>query len=599
MADELKFDIELVDHVSDPAHKAAAALDELSNALKQAGGHSQASGEKIQTIKDPAEIARHALEGLSAGLKGMASALAGGDAKGAIEGATEALAGLAGLLDLVVPGLGQAAAAVVKLGGAFAGLVASGVEAAVEVTAFNAQLESTFDAFGKGEGAGERTIDMLDDVARTVPQSRTELAKWTREIEKMGVTDLGQVRNELLATASAQALLGEGGAEAFEKVSRKVNDAIQGHHALKIASKELTKTIGTNLASEVAGKLGMSLEKLEGGLKAGTVDAAQFGHALEETLIEKGAGPLDKMWMKSGAVTKKIKESFGELFSGVDTTPLTDAMRNVLALFDQTAPSGQAMKGAITDSFNGIIKSIGNAITEGEVWFLSMEVWALSMRLVLKPLIDTIHQIADAVDVAGKAAGLIEKPRIGPAPPPKPKTVSEEKVGAVTDTLDAANSALKWIQAINPLALVANALGKAIGNGLTNGLNSTTGEVDAAGHALGERGAMAVKEGAQVKSPSKLTQYVGAMMNEGLAVGMVSSDAPQRAARQMTGSALGGMVGSALTSPAANKNGGGAGITLSGLTIYIQAPHGVTDAAGLSASGLVLALEKLQLASGR
>ena len=57
-----------------------------------------------------------------------------------------------------------------------------------------------------------------------------------------------------------------------------------------------------------------------------------------------------------------------------------------------------------------------------------------------------------------------------------------------------------------------------------------------------------------------------------------------------------GMVGSAITSPAANGNGG---ITISGLQITIMAPQGVTDAAGLSATGLIVALERLQLGSGR
>ncbi len=222
------------------------ALDTLNERLDKVVGAAKGTGDSVQKIKDPAEIARHALDGLSSGLKGMASALAGGNAKGAIEGATEALAGLATTLDIVVPGLGQVAAAAVKVVGAFVGVAAGGVELALEVTAANAALEATFDALGK-----------------------------------MLFRAMGFARE---------------GPAAFQKIERKIHDAIEGHHALKIASKELTKTIGTNLAGAAAERMGLTLEQLEVKLKAGTVDAAKFGEALEETLIAKGAKGLNALW---------------------------------------------------------------------------------------------------------------------------------------------------------------------------------------------------------------------------------------------------------------------------------------------------------------
>jgi hypothetical protein len=627
-AGDLTFGISLEERVSGAAHKASSAVDKLSNDFKAAKsqlaffqsqlnlakqlgdvagydkfseavaksrrevldlgtalGQAPQQGKKILTIKDPAEIAHRALEGVAAGLKGMAGALKSGDAKGAIEGATESLAGLASMLDLVEPGLGQAAAAVVKLTGAIAamtvGVIQSGVELALEVTAVNAQLGATFDALGKGPQAGKKTVEMLDDMSRVLPQSRDQLAKWTREIEKMGITDLGEVRQEILATASAQAILGEGGDAAYTKISRKVQDAIEGHHKLTIASKELSKTIGDNLSSDVAAKMGMSLQQLEVKLKAGTVDAKQFGIALEETLIEKGAGPLDKMWMKTSVTTDKLKQSFGELFADVDTKPITDAMRGLLVLFDQTTPSGQAMKTNITDAFNGIVKAIGWAITEGEVWFLEMEVWALSMELNLKPVVKIIRQIGAALEAAGQAVGLVAKPGEAPPPPPPPKSVAEMRMDAVTGLIPGAN------------------VGKSIGQGLVNGMLSMLGIIRDTGEELGKAGAQGARDGAQVKSPSRLTMQVGAYMAEGLAIGMTKSDAPANAGRQISGNAIGSMVGQSLTSPPANQNGGGGGVNISGLVIHITAPQGITDATGLSASGLVLAVEKLQLASGR
>jgi len=532
----------------------------------------------------------------------MTSAFKGGDAKGIVEGATDALAGLAQTLDLVVPGLGQVAAGAIKAGGAFAamtvGIVQGGVELATEVRATNAALEAIFDAFGKGPEAGARTVEMLDTVRGALPQTREQLAAWTREIEKMGVTDLGQVRQELLATASAQGILGEEGPAAYERIERKVQDAVQGHHKLTIASKELTKTIGTNLADAIAGKMGMSLEQLEVKLKAGTVDATKFGNAMEETFIEKGSRGLDAMWMRTGTITKKIKDSFGELFADVDTKPLTDAMRNLLALFDQTEPSGQAMKSNITTAFNGIVKAIGSAITEGEVWLLKTEVYALSMELALKPYIGALKTVAKLLgDITGLGGVLADASTLGATKAPGPASAVQLQTHAVQSTANALSAIGDPAGAL----LRGTEIGQNIASGLIAGMLAFTGNVDAAGRELGRIGVRGTKEGAGVHSPSRPAMEIGAFIPEGLAIGMESrTGRVGRAGREISGHALGGMVGQMLTSPVASQGAGAAGgISISGLTIQIMAPQGVTDAAGLSATGLTIALERLQLANGR
>ena len=517
----------------------------------------------------------------------MASALKAGDPKAAIEGATNALAGLASTLDLVAPGLGQAASALVKLGGAFVGVTAeiieAGVELAVEVRATNAALEATFDALGKGPEAGKATVDMLDEVRGSLPQTRQQLAAWTRDLEKMDVTDLGAVRNGLLAIASAQGILGEEGPAAYEKIERKVQDAIAGHHKLTIAGKELTRTIGTNLTEAIAQRMGLSLEKLEQQLKAGTVDASKFGNAMEQTFIEKGSKGLDAMWMKSGAITAKLKDSFGELFSDVDTSPLTEGLRDVLGLLDNGQPSADALKGHITSAFNEIVKDIGSAIEEGEYWFLSMEVWALSMELNLRPVWRIIKEIAGALGTIGKDLGIGPTPTVPGAPP---KTVEQNQA-------DAALSTFKW------LGGPANFVGVGIAQGLINGMQSKFAEVVATGDRLGEGAITGTKTGAGTRSPSVPAMRIGGFVSRGLELGMLNDiGLPARAGRQIGGAAIGGMVGAAIVGGgAANGNGGGLTITIQNLNVTGR--EGVTDATALSASGLAVVLERYQLASGR
>ena len=117
MAEELKYAVSLEDHVSAGAKSAGAALHGLEGGLKTGkDAFSKFSQELLRTV-EPAEVARHAVEGVEAGIRGMSTALKSGDIPGLVEGASEAFAGLATTLDLVVPGLGQVAGAAIKMGG--------------------------------------------------------------------------------------------------------------------------------------------------------------------------------------------------------------------------------------------------------------------------------------------------------------------------------------------------------------------------------------------------------------------------------------------------------------------------------------------------
>jgi hypothetical protein len=419
-----------------------------------------------------------------------------------------------------------------------------------------------------------------------LPQSRAQVADWITAFEKMNVTDLGRMDRELRATAASTVVLRDASGESFLRIERKIQDAIEGHHTLKIASKELTKTIGTNMLGATAKLMGLPLEKLEQQLKGGTVDAAKFGNALEEAFIEKGGKGLDAMWMRTGVVSRKLKDTFGELFSGVDTSPLTQAMVDIISLFDQSQPSGQAMKTTITTAFNAIIKKIGEAMTQGELWLLDMEIIALSIELALIPVWKIIKKIGEALghdlgNVLGLAIGTAGAPAAGPTTPQQAQASALGKAGLAADVL----------AGMLPV-------GGGIAQGLINGMIGMIPEVHAAGVQVGKAGVAGAKEGAGVHSPSLPGIQIGGFIAEGLGLGMTSSPIPERAGRTISGYALGGMVGQALTAPAANANGGG-GLALHIGSLVVQGQHGITDATALSASGLAVALERYQLASGR
>lgn len=596
MSDSLSFGISLEDLVSGPAHKAAKAVDDLSLELGKA---------KEQLAGFEAQLKLANLLGDVAGHEKYAAAVEGSSRKvfelgNALDGAAEKGPAAASGLEQIAaqaPGVAKVAIAVAAIGIAVGGVLLeigkAGVETALEVNAFNAQMTATFDALGKGPDAGKRTVEMLDGVARELPQSREQLASWTREIEKMGVTDLGKVRQELLATASAQALLSEGGDQAYMKISRKVNDAIEGHHKLTIAAKELTRTIGTNMTAAIAQKMGLSLEKLEQQLKAGTVDAAKFGDAMETTFIERGAKGLDAMWLKTGVLTGKLRDNFRELFSDVEVKPITDAMRELIGLFDQGQPSGQGMKASITDAFNGIIRAIGDTMIQGEILFLEIEVWGLSAELALRPVWNMIKLIGRGAEEAGKALGLIQPPGAGAGAAPTSPIAGAFTAGQ--DILDPVGALMRGLGGVVKVPGID--VGVAVGEGLVEGMLSMLGLVDATGQQLGKAATDGAANAAQVKSPSRVTMEIGGYMAEGLTLGMANHPGPARAGRTISTNALGGL-GKALGGAPANGNAGG-DTNVHGVTINIQAPQGVTDAASISATGLALALERFQLASGR
>jgi hypothetical protein len=561
-------------------HRLAAALDALGEAAGSGIDALEAHGKALLAQADPANAARNAIAGVSSELKGLGTA---------------------------------GAAASVALVGALGAIAVGGIKLALDVHAFNEQLVATFDALGKGPDAGARTVEMLDDVARELPQSREQLAGWTREIEKMGVTDLGQVRGQLLATASAQGILGEEGAGAYQRIARKAQDAIEGNHKLTIASKELTKTLGINLTGAVAERMGLSLEKLEVQLKTGTVDAAKFGSALEETLIAKGGKGLDAMWSRSDVIFRKLKDAGGELFSGVDASPVTGALLDVLGLFDQTKPEGLAMKAVLTDAFGAVASQLGLLITQTEIWGLEIATFALRTQKALNPLGKALDALGNALSTtkyydpsSGKEitksqhdAGYEEFKRAEGFDPSK----ATPTLGI--ETKRDPGEAVGWDPS-KPVKKIgfdaepaAQASGRAIGDGLVNGLLATVPAVDVAGAVVGAVAVKGARTGAGVRSPSKPAIEIGGYISEGLGLGMVQSPAPARAGRQIGGYALGGIVGQALAAPPANANGGGGGVTIGTVRIEIMAPQGVTDATAISASGLAVALERFQLASGR
>lgn len=518
------------------ALKMNSALETVAVGAEHAShGHEELAGGLLRVI-EPAEIARHAVEALGAGLHEMGSALAEGELKGVITGAAEALAGLASTLDLVVPGLGQAAAAAIKAGGAFAsmavGVVQAALEMGAEVAEVNERLEATFQALGHGPEAGRETLSMLDAMARRLPQSSAQLAEWTRQFQAMGVTELGDLRGQVHAVASAQAIGGAEGATAYEAVTRKVRGAIDAHEGLLKVDRRL---VGT-LHELGAGDMLVNGRKLVQGME---VDARAFGDALEMSLNEKGKGPLEAMGDEWGTLKTKALEAIGHLFDGIDWSPLTDAVKDVIAIGDEGDPAGRALATGVKGGISEIIKGLGELVTDGEIAFLQLELWTIEYGPTARGVIRGIE---------GAIRGLV--------------STAELILTPFSDVLG-----------------IATQISDALGVG---------GAARRAGNAAATSPAHA--EGGLVGRPAPGEFWASVAPGELIV--------PAQAAREMSRDALGpGSRGGMPGAQAASSGGGG--MRVDRIEVHLHAPSGVTGAQELTVFALSSALERLQLVSGR
>ncbi len=548
---ELKFAMSLTDGVSPSAKAASANLRRLQGELK---------GAKL-TLAEYKEQASRAKVSGDAGAFTKYSALVGDaqrkvhDLTGAVDDAGYAMSNTSAATISAASGLGMIASAAAVGAAAIYGVITaveSLVEHALEATEVNRRLSATFEALGaQGPGSGGKTLAFLNHLSSKLPQSRAQLAEWAKAYEAMGVTDLGELRGQIKATASAQAIMGDEGASAYQHIAERIRVAVEEHKGLKLADKQL-KTLyqsGLNVA-EVAAAMGLSTQALAAQLKAGTVDAAKFGAVLQNTLITKGKGPLEVMGDELGTLKIKASENIGHLFDDVDTTPLTDGLRSIVDLFGQGTASGKTLKAAMTDALNAIIKGIGRTIWEAEMFFGMLEIWALQSGVTLAKVEKVVNRIGNAFAAVGKGtlalgAGMI--PGAGP--------VAQAALG-----LSSGTSAAK---AIAP----GHADGGIIPKQATGHADGGLIPKQATGHA----------DGGIIPKPAPGESFISAAPGE-----MVL---PKRLTETLMA-------------------GGGGGETTNhyhfdGLQLTIHAPAGVTDATAVSATGLSVALERLQLGSGR
>lgn len=367
-------EVKLKDGVSSPAQQAAqkvrtleAALTSTKRAMTLASAQHGEASRQYQALSTKATKLTNALEEQKAAASDSSMALTAG-------------------LGELTGGLTIAAGASLAAASAVIGVVYAGAQLAIQASEAAAQLRSMFNALGAGQITGEEVVGMLDDMSRKIGVAKDKLAPLAKEFLSMGVYSKEALKNMTLAAASAEAL--GGSSDAFVSMQRKIQAAAESGGKLKVKLAELSK-MGLTV-TDVASQMGISAEALAKKLKSGQINAEQFGKAITDALIKKGAKPLAEQSLKLSNLWDMAKQFGTELFEGLDDSiqPFLVQVKALFGIFDsKTNPSGQALKSAIGGFFKEVFALATKAVPLIRSFFLSMIIYALKAYIAAKPVV--------------------------------------------------------------------------------------------------------------------------------------------------------------------------------------------------------------------
>jgi len=386
VANELDYTVKLVDQMSAPAAKAAASVSSLEKTLKGV------EGQEAKAFGGGA-AQKHADE-LQASIAKM---------KASEEDAQKSSGALTASIGEMALGFAAAAAAAVGMA------LVLGAKLALEASAAKQQMIGLFDAMGEGKISGQQVDDMLDDMRSKLGVTKDSMVPFTTQILKMGINSKEAVQSMTQAALSAKALAGgsDEAANAFLSMAQKADLAAQTTGKIKLPAKALAAqfaSMGLNI-DDVSAAMGTTSKQLAEGLTKGTVDAQKFGDAMQDALIKKGKGPLEKMSLSLANLGPMFKDLIGDIFEDVDASPLLAGLKDMLKLFDQNTASGKAMKFMVTSVFGGLFKILAAMLPTLKHVFLEMVIGALKIYIAAKPLVKELEKIFGAGDgdTVGKA----------------------------------------------------------------------------------------------------------------------------------------------------------------------------------------------------
>lgn len=541
--------IQLKDDVSAAAKKAAGAVDGLAKGTAK-------TQKSLLDASAAMQIGKTVLGGLADGFKSAGAAILQGDIIGGISGMVDGIASAAKALDLLVPGLGEAVAAIISLAGGAVTLTLKLAQFAIASTEAKQASLSLWDAMGGGVVSGEEIDGMLDGLREKLGVTKEDLGKYATKFLQMGVTGKEALETLTTAAVSAEAIV-KGGGDAFAKMQLQIDAAAESGGKFVLPLKKLTSQLanmGLN-AGDVAKKLGMTTADFQKGIAAGTIDAKKFGDALSDAAINKGAGPLERMSNSVGNLGKLFKEYLGDIFEdmGAQIAPLMKEIKSFFETFSQSQPSGQAIKAGLVGALSIVFANITKLVPLVKHFFLDMIILSLKAYIALMPLIASVKEFLNSATgmavlasawVAFKTIAITVAVVIGLVVVVALALWAAmmvlsfgfwAAVGAIFTFVGEAGTALTgWVSSA---ATAAYDFVAGLVSGIANGASQVIGAVTG----LASSATGAFKSALGIKSPSKVMMALGDHTGTGFAMGLEDT-APDvhGAASSVAGSAVAG-----------------------------------------------------------
>jgi hypothetical protein len=154
------------------------------------------------------------------------------------------------------------------------------------------------------------------------------------------------------------------------------------------------------LLSMAAGlaKTGLSGDALADALETAAVKAAKLKY-----------GPdFQKQTLSISNQVTRLKANVAGVFGGLKIEKLLEGMATLVALFDSSTASGNAMKVVFEDFFQPLIDGVASLAPKAERLFLQLEIWAMKALIAVKPYGSTILLVAETFGVlAAVAVGTV------------------------------------------------------------------------------------------------------------------------------------------------------------------------------------------------
>lgn len=396
--------------------RATEKLTKVDTLVKRSGDDFKKFGEEtkkstdkaskgIQMVADVLGQARAIGKDALAGITGSLASLATGGVKGAIEGIVDTVAGLSQALDLLIPGLGQATASLVKFAGGGIALLYELGEKTVEENQKLTEMRNTFDALGsRFNETGSSMLEHFEDLTGELPQTRAQLAAMAEPLIEAGIQGNKLVQS-LEAQSAAQAMLGERGGRAYATLAQRARDAQRNFSPLSLTMHDLYST-GLSDA-DMAKKLGISVDQFSSQMRFGAFNAKQFGEALDSAIIEKGAKAQNSLMNLASTAMAKMRENIGILFQygekdnreGLDK--FGKQLSNFGTIFDESTASGKMLHEVLHDMIDNTLSAAGNILTSARRGFKMLEIVFLTLYTNTHPLRRALHNLNKELGKSG------------------------------------------------------------------------------------------------------------------------------------------------------------------------------------------------------